>query len=124
MAIVSLSSEQEPFQLFSFVGILGNTGNWGHPDVLIQTPLPLTRTPSFSHFLQIGTILSSGVLCDGRALYILADVLVFRTSSYRTPRIKFSRIHHSLELLKISSTTVVHLASGSSLEICLFSPSY
>ena len=51
MAIVSLSSEQEPFQLFSFVGILGNTGNWGHPDVLTQTPLPLTWTPSFSYFL-------------------------------------------------------------------------
>lgn len=68
---------------------------WGHPHVLTQT---LLSTPfnTFFYVLQISTFLYPRILCNGQVPYILADILVFRTSPSWTPRIKHFKDAHSL----------------------------
>lgn len=100
MAIVSLSSEGQPFQLFSFVGIWALPEYGGTLTSSLKPFYPLTSTPSFSSVLQISTFLYPCILGNGQVLYTLADVLVFRIFSYWTPRTRCFKDAHSLGALQ------------------------
>ena len=60
---------------------------------------PLTST-TFSCVLQIGTFFYPCVLCNGQVVYILADVQVFRTFSYKTSKINCLKDAPSLGALQ------------------------
>lgn len=115
MAIVSLSSEGQPFWLFSFAGILGHQQNLEESSHPHSNPFfHSLQCLLFPVFFNRHLPLPIYHLYNGQVQYILADVLLFRTFSHWTPRKKYFKDAHSLGAL--NSQQYLSGANGSRLQ--------